>query len=73
MMPYDAYRLYQIERVKSPAEDQRAAEQAARLASAASSLIRGITRPVRAIRKPSPATAHGIPRPAGLTGRAASR
>jgi hypothetical protein len=68
MMPYDAYRLYQIERVKSPAEDQRAAEQAARLASAASSLIRGITRPVR-----SPATAHGIPRPAGLTGRAASR
>ena len=51
MMPYDIYRLYQIERAKSPAEVRRADEQAARLASAASSLFRGITRPWRAMRK----------------------
>ena len=53
-MPYDAYRLYQIERAKSPAEVQRADEQAARLISAVSSLLRGLTRPVRAIRRPYP-------------------
>jgi hypothetical protein len=39
-MPYDTYRLYQIERPKSPAEVRRADEQAARLASAVSSLFR---------------------------------
>ncbi len=43
MMPYDTYRLYQIERVTSPGEVGRAGEQAARVASAASSLLRGIT------------------------------
>ena len=53
-MPYDTYRLYQIERAKSPAEVQRADEQAARLISAVSSLLRGLTRPVRAIRRPYP-------------------
>ena len=53
-MPYDTYRLYQIERAKSPAEVQRADEQAARLISAISSLLRGLTRPVRAIRRPYP-------------------
>ena len=63
-MPYDTYRLYQIERAKSPAEIQRADEQAARLASAISSLFRGITRPVRAVQAPSPAAAHRLPRPA---------
>ena len=52
MMPYDICRLYQIERAKSPAEVRRADEQAARLASAASSLFRGITRPWRARRRP---------------------
>jgi hypothetical protein len=51
-MPYDTYRLYQIERAKSPAEVQRADDQAARLISAISSLLRGLTRPVRAIRRP---------------------
>ena len=51
-MPYDTYRLHQIERAKSPAEVQRADEQAARLISAVSSLLRGLTRPVRAIRRP---------------------
>ena len=63
MMPYDIYRLYQIERAKSPAEVRRADEQAARLASTASSLVRGITRPWRAMRRPSPA-ARDLPRPA---------
>ena len=53
-MPYDTYRLHQIERAKRPAEVQRADEQAARLMSAVSSLLRGLTRPVRAIRRPFP-------------------
>jgi hypothetical protein len=64
MMPYDTYRLYQIERAKSPAEVRRADEQAARLASTASSLFRSITRPWRAIRRPSPVTTRDLPRPA---------
>jgi len=54
-MPYDTYRLYQAERAKSPAELQYAGEQAARLASAVSSLFRAITRPVRAAGGPDPA------------------
>jgi len=53
-MPYDSYRLYQIERAKSPAEVQRADEQAAGLISALSSLLRSLIRPVRAIWRPSP-------------------
>jgi hypothetical protein len=60
MMPCDNYRLYQIERAKSPAEVRRADEQAARLVSAASSLFRGITRPWRAMRRPSPVTSSQI-------------
>jgi len=63
-MPYDTYRLYQIERVKSPAEVRRADEQAARLASAISSLFRGVARPGRAARAASAAAAHRRPRPA---------
>lgn len=47
MMSYDTYRLYQIERAKRPAEVQRADEQAAQLASAVSSLLRGIARSAR--------------------------
>ncbi len=47
MMPYDTCRLYQVERAKSPAEIRRADEQAARVASAVSSLFRGITQPSR--------------------------
>jgi hypothetical protein len=54
MMPYDTYRLYQAERAKSPAELQCAGEQAARLASAVSSLLRTITQPVRAAGGPHP-------------------
>ena len=63
MMPYDINRLYQSERAKSPAEVRRADEQAARLASAASSLFRGITRPWRAMRRPSPAATRDLPPP----------
>ena len=62
-MPYDSYRLYQIERAKSPAEVQRADEQAARLMSAVSSLLRGLTRPVRAFRRPYPRPPDGSNRP----------
>jgi hypothetical protein len=54
MMPYDIYRLYQAERVKSSAEIQRADMQAARLVSAVASLFRSITRPVRAVRRLGP-------------------
>jgi hypothetical protein len=64
MMPYDTYRMYQVERAKSPAEVRRADQQAARLASAVTSLVRGLTRPVRAVRRPFPAAAPGLPRPA---------
>jgi hypothetical protein len=52
MMPYDSYQLYQVERAKSPAEIRHADDQAGRLASAASSLFRCITRPWRARRRP---------------------
>jgi hypothetical protein len=63
-MPYDTYRLHQIERTTSPAEVRRADEQAARVASAVSSLLRSIARPARAVRKPFPAAAPSMPRPA---------
>ena len=63
-MPYDTYRLYQIQRAKSPGEVHRADEQAARLASALSSLFRSITSPARAILRPLPAAARGMPRQA---------
>ncbi len=61
MVP-NTYRIYQIERVKSPAEVRRADEQAARVASALSSLFRGITRPVRSVRRPSLAVVRRLPR-----------
>ncbi len=64
VIPYNSYRLYQIERPKSPAEIQRADEQAARLASAVSSLFRGITRPMRAMRSQAVAGTRRLPRPA---------
>jgi hypothetical protein len=64
VMPYDTYRLYQVQRVKSRAEIQRADDQAGRLACVASSLLRGITRPARAMRSVSPAAAPGLRRPA---------
>jgi len=64
MMPYDTYRLYQIERAKSPAEVWHADQQAARFARARSSLFRHVMRPVRAARRPLPAAGRGLPRPA---------
>jgi hypothetical protein len=65
MVPYDTYRIYQIERAKSPAEARRADEQAAQVASVVSSPFRGITRTVRAAaRRLSPATTPGPLRPA---------
>ncbi len=67
-MPYDGYRLYQIERGKNSAEIQRADEQAARLASAVSTLLRAITPAARAARGPYPADGCGgaarLPEPA---------
>jgi hypothetical protein len=64
MMPYDTYRICQIDRDKSLGEVRRADEQAARFASAVSSLSGGITRPVRAIWRLYPAGSRGLPRPA---------
>ncbi len=55
MMPYDTYRLYQVERAKSPTEIHRADEQAARLAATVSWLFRSLARAVRATRRPHPA------------------
>ena len=52
-MPYDTYGMYQIDRTKTLAEI-RYADQ---LASAISSLFHGLTRPVRAARRPSLAVA----------------
>jgi hypothetical protein len=64
MVPYDTYRIYHIECAKSPTDVRRADEQAARVASALSSLLRGIGRPVRAVRRPSSIAARARPRPA---------
>ena len=63
-MPYDACRLYQIERVKGPGEVLRAGHQAARVVSAVSSLCHGIAWPVRAARRHYVTVARGVPRPA---------
>lgn len=64
MMPYDTYRLYQIERAKSPAEVRRADEQAVRFAFARFSLFCHIMRPVRAARRQLPAAGRGLARSA---------
>jgi hypothetical protein len=63
MMPSDSYRLYQIERDKSPVEIYHADEQAARFAAAVSSLFRGIAQPVRGVLRPGPAATRGLPLP----------
>jgi hypothetical protein len=66
MMPYDTYRLYQVERAKSPREIQRADGQAALLASAISRLFRAIAQAPLAARRPYPAARHhGASSPAG--------
>lgn len=61
MMPYDTYRLYQVERSKSPREIRRADEHAARLAAAVSGLFRAVARPAWAARRPDPAAGHDGP------------
>jgi DNA-binding transcriptional MerR regulator len=63
MMPYDTYRLYQTERPKNPAEIRHADEQAARITSAVSSLLRGLVRSAltwSALRVSCSATMSGI-------------
>jgi DNA-binding transcriptional MerR regulator len=47
MMPYDTYRLYQIERLKNLGEIRQADEQAAQFVSAVSSLFSRFAWPVR--------------------------
>jgi hypothetical protein len=64
VMPYDAYRLYQVERAKSSTGVQHADEQLGQLAAAASWLFRGITQPARAVWRPYPVMARGVPRAA---------
>jgi hypothetical protein len=49
VVPYDAYRLYQVERAKSSTGMQRVDEQLGQLAAAASWLFRGITPAARAV------------------------
>lgn len=56
-MPYESYRLYQVERAKSRAEIHRADEQAARLASTVPWLLRVISGRVRAACRSRPAAA----------------
>jgi len=63
-MPDDAYRLYQMQRVKGPGEVPRADEQAAGLISATLSLFRGIARSVRPVRRHYVIAARGVPGPA---------
>jgi hypothetical protein len=66
MVPYDTYRVYQIGRATSPAEVRRADEQAARVASAISSLFRGITGLMRAARRPARPQCLACPAPRDL-------
>jgi hypothetical protein len=47
LIPFDSYRLYQIERTKSRGEIQLADERAARLASVVSRPFRAIARAAR--------------------------
>jgi hypothetical protein len=44
MMPYESYRLYQIERPKTAAEIRRADEHAGRLAAAVARMLAQLTR-----------------------------
>ena len=60
-MPYDAYRLYQIQRTKSSAEIRRADEQAARIASALTALFDVITRRRRTAANDRPAQWRALP------------
>jgi hypothetical protein len=64
MMPYHTYRLYQVERAKTPREIQHADGQAALLAAAISRLFRAIAQNPAAARMPYPAgQRHGTSSP----------
>ncbi len=56
MTAYNSYPLYQIERPKSTAEIRYADVQAGLFAATIADLLRGVARPLRAIRKPQPVT-----------------
>jgi len=60
-MPYDSYRLYQIQRTKSSAEIRRADEQAARIAAALAAVLEVITRRRRIAANGSPARWRAVP------------
>jgi hypothetical protein len=60
VIPYHSYQLYQIDRPKSPAEIRYADVQAGRLSATIADLLRGVARPVRAIRRPEPVTSQAI-------------
>jgi hypothetical protein len=55
MMPSDAYRLYQVERLKTAAEIRRADEHAGRFAATVARLVRGAFRPARPAQPARPA------------------
>lgn len=68
MMPYDTYRLYQIERAKSLREIHHADQRAAQLASAVSGLFQALTRTARRPRLAVPGSALPLTAPAGSRG-----
>jgi hypothetical protein len=73
LIPYDSYRLYQIERVKSHREIQFADEHAARFASAVSRPFRAIARAARGpLRSAVPEAATPLPDPAACRGTIAA-
>ncbi len=55
MMPYENYRLYQIERPKTAAELRLAHERTGHLAAAAAEMLQCLTRAIR-LRRPAPKT-----------------
>ena len=68
MMPYDTYRLYQVERAKSPREIHHADQRAAQLASAVSGLFRAITQTARTAHPAAPGGASPQTAPAASRG-----
>lgn len=69
MIPFDAHRLYQAERLRSREEIQRAHEQIARLAEVASELFRFLARPVAAAIRRLASWHNGAHWPAARAGR----
>jgi hypothetical protein len=63
MMPYDTYRLFQVERTRGQRETLLADRQAAQITSAVTGLCRAIARVPEIVRRPSPAAGHHRPSP----------